>query len=166
MAAQLSSQAKPAPDREASRSNRLAQLESAQRLTGRRLADERLRFAEHSEGLLAEIAQLKSEIARRSTLEAALREEAAGAFALARHESDRLDAARQLLRQLEATSRAADAREEALKADHAAVLADLRRERDDARGEADRVVRSRSWRYLAPARAIGQTLRRWFGHAG
>jgi hypothetical protein len=161
---------------EASSAGRFAQIEAAQRMTGRRLADERLRFAQRIEGLLAEIADLKSEIARRSALEAALREEMAGAFALARQEASRVDQLRRnetsgmdviRLRQLETANQTLEARDATMKAERAAMaetLTDLTRERDELRRAVDRFLRSKSWRYLAPARSVGKALRRWFGN--
>lgn len=189
-------------------SGRLVQLEAAQRVTGRRLADERLRFAERAEGLIAEIARLKSELARRTVLEAALRQETADALAHARHEGSRLELRRQREWQLESTVNTLQAEnatmrdqlgsraeaiaalqqenaaraaaiaalqhENAARADaivalqqentaRAENIADLVRQRDEYRAAVDRFARSRSWRYLAPARAIGRMLRKLLG---
>jgi hypothetical protein len=41
--------------------------------------------------------------------------------------------------------------------------AELEREIERLHGAITRFARSRSWRYLAPARAVGQMLRRWAG---
>ena len=71
--------------------SRVSQLEAAQRMAWRRLADERLRFAERAEGLREEIVQLKHDVARRTAVEAALRQEMADALAHARHEMARAD---------------------------------------------------------------------------
>lgn len=208
IAAQWSTPHALAGDAAATASGRMTQLEAAQRITGRRLADERLRFAERTEGLLAMIAQLKHEVARRSALEAALREEMADAFARARHETSRGDLARREAHRLEAANVQLQSANTALKTEIAAirdrineesrenvalkaeigaigdrvnevsrenaalvresavraeVIEDLVRQRDELRGAVDRFARSKSWRYLAPARAFGWMLRRGFG---
>jgi hypothetical protein len=171
----------------ATASGRMAQLEAAQRITGRRLADERLRFAERTEGLLTTIAQLKREMARRTAVEAALREEMADAFARARHETSRGDLARHEAHRLEAANAQLESANTALKIEIAAIgdrinevsrenaalaresavraetIDDLVCQRDELRGAVERFARSKSWRYLAPARAVGQLLRRCFG---
>jgi cell division protein FtsB len=53
---------------------------------------------------------------------------------------------------------AALTRDNVASADHIAALT---RERDDYRAAVERFARSKSWRYLAPARAIGRRLRQW-----
>ena len=45
--------------------------------------------------------------------------------------------------------------------DKAGYIDALTRERDELLAAVRRFERSRSWRYLAPARAVGQALRRW-----
>ena len=90
----------------------------------------------------------------------------AAAFTMARREASRVDRAQ--LRQFEAASQTLEAREAALKAERTAMadtLAELTRERDELRGAVDRFLRSKSWRYLAPARSIGKAMRRWLGNA-
>ena len=47
--------------------------------------------------------------------------------------------------------------------DKAGYIGALTRERDELLAAVRRFERSRSWRYLAPARAVGQALRRWLG---
>jgi hypothetical protein len=160
--------------------SRVSQLEAAQRIAWRRLADERLRFAERAEGLREEIVQLKHDVSRRTAVEAALRQEMADALAHARHEMARADSSRQVAesakRQLQAdvailsTEKAAMAgRAEALaalsreNADQAAYIDALTRERDELLAAVRRFEQSRSWRYLAPARAVGNALRQWLG---
>jgi hypothetical protein len=190
--------------------SRVTRLEDAQRITGRRLADERLRFAERAEGMRAEIELMRQDAARRAATEAALRHEMADALAHARLEVARADASRRAvesrnerllhdvaalerdkadaaaaLERLQAAATALEcdkaqtagalarvSNESAAHADAIAALrretadkreyiAALTRERDELLAAVRRFERSRSWRYLAPARAVAQLLRRW-----
>jgi hypothetical protein len=171
--------------------SRVHRLEDAQRITGRRLADERLRFAQRAEGMRAEIELLRQGSARRAAAEAALRHEMADTLAHARLEVARADAARRAVESLNGRLLADVAALVRDKADTAAALAGvtnenakradaiaelgretadksayieaLTRERDELLAAVRRFERSRSWRYLAPARAVAQVLRRWMG---
>jgi predicted nuclease with TOPRIM domain len=120
-------------------------------------------------------------------VEAALREEMADAFARARHETSRGDLARHEAHRLEAANAQLESANTALKIEIAAIgdrinevsrenaalaresavraetIDDLVCQRDELRGAVERFARSKSWRYLAPARAVGQLLRRCFG---
>ena len=69
----------------------VAQSEYTWEAARRRLADERLRFAERTEAWRAEIARLKSEVAHLTVRETALRQEMADVSAHARHEVQRSD---------------------------------------------------------------------------
>lgn len=180
IAADLLSLALDAPGAPVTELDRCRQLERALRMTGRRVADERLRFAQRTEGLLADIVRLQRERARQSAAEAALREETAGTVAHARHLSAQRDLSRDRVAHLEAAEKALageratmSATIAALSNEHAAlvrengvqagVIADLVRQRDELQGAVERFARSKSWRYLAPARIVGQFVRRLFG---
>ena len=170
IAADLAAGGDRAAGPEPARSSAAVNLEAARQSVWRRLADERLRFAERAETWLTEISRLKGEIARLTAREAALRQEMADVSAHARHELLRAGLAYQPKRQsdperarLEGTGAALPGTEEAL-VERIAVLsnenADLRREVERLHGAVMRFARSKSWRYLAPARAVGQLLRR------
>jgi hypothetical protein len=168
IAVRLSALESGASRQPATAADRMTHLETAHRIVGRRLADERLRFAERTEGLQAESARLKTELARRSALEAVLRQEAADAQAHARHEAARSEIFVRRIERLESTVGRLQAEHAALADERAtlvkaALIAAQRREIDELRGAVDRFARSRSWRYLAPARAVGRIIRRALG---
>jgi len=131
-------------------SSRAAQLETAHRVAGRHRADERLRFAERTESLLAEIAQLKADLARRTIVEAQLRHELAAAWAQARLLAFHGDT----------SGRLAPVESAARRSGTDVTTMD---ELEELRAAVRRFEQSRSWRYLAPVRAIAQMLRRWRG---
>jgi hypothetical protein len=140
---------------EAALARQLAQLERAHLARGRGVEQERLRFAQRAEGLMAEIEVLKADIARRDAVEARLRTELGEALAYAR-----LDRWR---REAETIAVAAGAHETA--ADDPVELSDVELSQQivELRAMVRRFERSRSWRYLAPARAIGARVRRLLG---
>jgi hypothetical protein len=206
-----------------------AQSEYTWETARRRMADERLRFAERTEAWRAEIARLKSEVARLTVRETALRQEMAAVSAHARHEVQRSDlwhdtssrlelenarlreeharlssAQASLTEQAQASARdyataakrievlerenaclreehaqlssaqasltdqaQASARDYATAAKRLEVLerenADLIREVERLHGAIQRFERSKSWRYLAPARTAGRLVRRLMG---
>jgi cell division protein FtsB len=167
--------------------SRVLQRETIEQSASRRLADERLRFAERADAWLMEISRLKNEIGRLTAREAALRQEMADVAAHARHEVQRADLWRQHNVKLESeTVKLASENADLSRAQAVLVAADaisardiagkaeridtLSRENKDLTHEVERLheairrfERSRSWRYLAPARAAGRMLRRLAG---
>jgi hypothetical protein len=141
------------PRSKAMTSRAAAQLEEAHRIAGRRLADDRLRFAERIEELNATVAGLKAELARRSCVEARLRQEMARAWAPAAHEALSTD-----LRSMHMPPTVPEANASSAPASGAATSSEV----EELRAAVLRFERSRSWRYLAPARAAARVLRRWF----
>jgi hypothetical protein len=207
----------------------VAQSEYTWEAARRRLADERLRFAEQTETWRAEIARLKSEVARLTARETALRQEMADVSAHARHEVQRSDlwhdtssrlelenarlreeharlssAQASLTEQAQASARdyataakrleVLERENECLREEHAQLSsahaslteqaqtsardyataakrlevlsrenADLICEVERLHGAIQRFERSKSWRYLAPARAAGRLVRRLTG---
>ena len=201
----------------------VAQSEYTWEAARRRLADERLRFAERTEAWRAEIARLKNEVARLTVRETALRQEMADVSAHARHEvqrsdlwhdtSSRLELESARLREEHARLSSAHAslteqaqtsardyataakrlevleRENAcfreehvrLSSAHASLTeqaqtsardyataakrleVSIDREVERLHGAIQRFERSKSWRYLAPARTAGRLVRRLMG---
>ena len=166
---------------------RTSELAAARQAAWRRQADERLRFAGRAEEWLAEIDRLQKETARLTVREAALRQEMSDASAYARHQALRTDDSQRRTFALDAENARLETAHAELSDAHAALAvaleasehesasradrieglsrerAELEREIERLHGAITRFARSRSWRYLAPARAVGQMLRRWAG---